>query len=76
MVNYYLRDDGVFVKVDTDKQTITNVMNLVDRKLFAHFTDPAYYKMIVDTQISVLSVSDESIYESNKSQALESLKGI
>jgi hypothetical protein len=32
--------------------------------------------MIVDTQISVLSVSDESIYESNKSQALESLKGI
>jgi hypothetical protein len=51
-------------------------MNLVDRKLFAHFTDPAYYKMIVDTQISVLSVSDESIYESNKSQALESLKGI
>ncbi len=76
MVNYYLRDDGVFVKVDTDKQTITNVMNLVDRKLFAHFTDPTYYKMIVDTQISVLSVSDESNYESNKSQALESLKGI
>jgi hypothetical protein len=76
MINYYLRDDGVFMKVDTDKQTITNVMNLADRKLFAHFTDPTYYKMIVDTQISVLSVSDESVYESNKSQALESLNSI
>jgi hypothetical protein len=76
MINYYLRDDGVFMKVDTDKQTITNVMNLADRKLFAHFTDPTYYKMIVDTQISVLSVSDESVYESNKSQAFESLNGI
>ena len=76
MINYYLRDDGVFMKVDTDKQTITNVMNLADRKLFAHFTDPTYYKMIVDTQISILSVSDESIYETNKNQALESLNGI
>lgn len=76
MINYYLRDDGVFMKVDTDKQTITNVMNLADRKLFAHFTDPTYYKMIVDTQISILSVSDQSIYETNKNQALESLNGI
>ena len=76
MINYYLRDDGVFMKVDTDKQTITNVMNLADRKLFAHFTDPTYYKMIVDTQISVLSVSDQTIYDLNKSQVITSLNGI
>jgi hypothetical protein len=51
-------------------------MNLSDKKLFAHFTDPAYYKMIVETQISGWDVSDESTYETNKSQVLVSLNVI
>jgi hypothetical protein len=76
MINYYLSIDGVFIKVDSDNQTITNVMNLDNKKMFAHFTDPAYYKMIVDTQISSWSVSEETIYNSNKSQVITSLNGI
>jgi hypothetical protein len=76
MKKYYLRNDGVYAKVDENNQTITNVMNLNDKKLFAHFTDPAYYKMIVETQISGWNVSDESTYETNKSQVIVSLNGI
>jgi hypothetical protein len=76
MIKYYLRNDGVYAKVNENNQTITNVMNLSDKKLFAHFTDPAYYKMIVETQISGWNVSDESTYETNKSQVLLSLNGI
>jgi hypothetical protein len=76
MIKYYLRNDGVYAKVDENNQTITNVMNLNDKKLLAHFTDPAYYKMIVETQISGWNVSDESTYETNKSQVIVSLNGI
>ena len=76
MIKYYLRNDGVYAKVDENNQTITNVMNLSDKKLLAHFTDPAYYKMIVETQISGWNVSDESTYETNKSQVLLSFNGI
>ena len=76
MVKYYLRNDGVYAKVDESNQTITNVMNLIDKKLLAHFTDPAYYKMIIETQISGWDVSDESTYETNKSQVLVSLNVI
>jgi hypothetical protein len=76
MINYYLSIDGVFIKVDSDKQTITNVMNLGDKKMFAHFTDPAYYKMIVDTQISSWNISDQTIYDLNRSQVITSLNGI
>ena len=76
MIKYYLRNDGVYAKVNENNQTITNVMNLIDKKLFAHFTDPAYYKMIVETQIGGWDVSDESTYETNKSQVLVSLNGI
>jgi hypothetical protein len=76
MIKYYLRNDGVYAKVDENNQTITNVMNLSDKKLFAHFTDHAYYKMIVETQISGWNVSDESTYETNKSQVIVSLNEI
>jgi hypothetical protein len=76
MIKYYLRNDGVYAKVDENNQTITNVMNLSDKKLLAYFTDSAYYKMIVETQISGWNVSDESTYETNKSQVIVSLNGI
>ena len=76
MIKYYLRNDGVYAKVDESNQTITNVMNLIDKKLLAHFTDPAYYKMIIETQISGWGVSDEITYETNKSQVIISLGGI
>ena len=76
MIKYYLRNDGVYAKVNENNQTITNVMNLSDKKLFAHFTDPAYYKMIVETQISGWGVSDETTYETNKSQVINGLSGI
>jgi hypothetical protein len=51
-------------------------MNLSDKKLLAHFTDPGYYKMIVETQISGWDVSDESAYETNREQVANSLSGI
>jgi hypothetical protein len=76
MIKYYLRNDGVYAKVDESNQTITNVMNLNDKKLLAHFTDPGYYKMIVETQITEWNVSDESTYETNKSQVIINLSGI
>jgi hypothetical protein len=76
MIKYYLRNDGVYAKVDESNQTITNVMNLSDKKLLAHFTDPGYYKMIVETQISGWDVSDESAYETNREQVANSLSGI
>jgi hypothetical protein len=76
MIKYYLRNDGVYAKVDENNQTITNVMNLSDKKLLAHFTDPAYYKMIVETQISGWEVSDESAYETNKTHVVSGLSGI
>jgi len=76
MIKYYLRNDGVYAKVDENNQTITNVMNLSDKKLLAHFTDPAYYKMIVETQISGWEVSDESAYETNKTQVVSGLSRI
>ena len=76
MIKYYLRNDGVYAKVDENNKTITNVMNLSDKKLLAHFTDPAYYKMIVETQISGWEVSDESAYETNKTQVVSGLSGI
>ena len=76
MIKYYLRNDGVYAKVNENNQTITNVMNLSDKKLFAHFTDPAYYKMIIETQISGWDDSDQTTYETNKSQVLVSLNGI
>ena len=76
MIKYYLRNDGVYAKVDENNQTITNVMNLSDKKLLAHFTDPAYYNMIVETQISGWEVSDESAYETNKTQVVSGLSGI
>jgi hypothetical protein len=76
MIKYYLRNDGVYAKVDENNQTITNVMNLSDKKLLAHFTDPGYYKMIVETQISGWEVSDESAYETNKTQVVSGLSGI
>jgi hypothetical protein len=76
MIKYYLRNDYVYTKVDESNQTITNVINLNDKKLLSHLTDPAYYKMIVETQISRWDVSDESTYETNKSQVIVSLNGI
>jgi hypothetical protein len=76
MIKYYLRNDGVYAKVDESNQTITNVMNLSDKKLFAHFTDPAYYKMIIETQISGWDDSDQTTYETNQSQVLVSLNEI
>jgi len=75
MTNYYLRPGGAYIKINTDTEVVSLVLNINTQKtLSTIFNNPEYYNSTVSASAAWETVSQE-IYEANKTEVLNYLTG-
>ncbi len=72
MINYYLRADGAYVRLNTETKEIINLVNFSTQKTIPKLNNESYYNTILE-QIPNWSVSDESTFNSNLIEVTDSL---
>lgn len=72
MISYYLRPQSVYVKIDTEKINVTNVINSSDQKLIGEFSGQDYVNQII-ADSSKWATSDESSFNTQKAEVLSFL---
>jgi hypothetical protein len=72
MIRYYLRPQSVYVKIDTEKINVTNVINSSDQKLIGEFSGQDYVNQII-ADSSKWATSDESSFNTQKDEVLSYL---
>ena len=72
MINYYVRQGVVYVKIDHTTKEIINVLNLPTQKTISRINGEDYYNNIMN-QVSSWSETDEVTFNSVKSDVLNNL---
>lgn len=72
MISYYLRPQSVYVKIDTEKINVTNVINSSDQKLIGEFSGQDYVNQII-ADSSKWATTDESSFNTQKAEVLSFL---
>ena len=72
MIRYYLRPPSVYVKIDTEKINVTNVINSSDQKLIGEFSEPNYVNQII-ADSAKWATSDELSFNTQKTEVLSYL---
>jgi len=72
MISYYLRPPSVYVKIDTEKINVTNVINSSDQKLIGEFSGQDYVNQII-ADSAKWATTDESSFNTQKAEVLSFL---
>ena len=72
MINYYLRNNETFIKVDNTSQEVTLVLNLSVQKTISKINNPSYYNNLME-MVSGWTLSNQVVFETNRSQVLAEL---
>ena len=72
MINYYLRNNETFIKVDNTSQEVTLVLNLPVQKTISKINNPSYYNNLME-MVSGWTLSNQVVFETNRSQVLAEL---
>lgn len=75
MINYYIRPDGAYVKVDTENKIITNVLDVPVQKTISQITNPEYYDRMA-LEFGKFVVSDEAAYTAAFDSVKASIPGL
>jgi len=76
MITYYLRPDGTQVKIDSDNQTVSNIVNKNDQKIIGHFIGVDYYNRISTDAVNLnWPTSSVTDFDSAKIEVLNYLTG-
>ena len=75
MTNYYLRPGGAYIKINTDTEVVSLILNIGTQKtLSTIFNNPEYYNTTVSSTATWETTSQET-YEINKTEVLNYLTG-
>lgn len=75
MINYYSRPGGAYVKIDTDTEVVSLVLNISTQKtLSSIFNNPDYYNSTVSSS-ATWDVVNQEVYDINKTEVLNYLTG-
>jgi hypothetical protein len=75
MTNYYLRPGGAYIKINTDTEVVSLILNIGTQKtLSTIFNNPEYYNTAVSSSATWETTSQET-YEINKTEVLNYLTG-
>lgn len=70
MINYFIRPGNAYVKIDTDTEIVSLVLNISTQKTISVIANnPDYYNSMVSASAS-WSVSDQSTFDTNKTEVL------
>lgn len=75
MTNYYIRPGGAYVKIETDTEVVSLVLNMPTQKtLSSIFDNSEYYNSTVSAS-AAWEVSDQTTFDTNKTEVLNYLTG-
>lgn len=75
MINYYSRPGGAYVKIDTDTEVVSLVLNISTQKtLSSIFNNLDYYNSTVSSS-ATWDVVNQEVYDINKTEVLNYLTG-
>jgi hypothetical protein len=73
MINYFIRPGGAYVKIDTNTEVVSLVLNTDTQKtLSAIINNPDYYNFTVSSSVN-WPITDQTTYETNKTIVLQDL---
>jgi len=75
MIDYYLRPDGAYLKMDTENKIITNVLAIGKHKFIGHNTDDNYVTGMM-SMIDRMVPSDEQAFNAALEEARSFLNSL
>jgi hypothetical protein len=72
MISYYIRPDGAYVKLDTEKINVINVLNSSDRKVIGELSGENYVNQII-ADSPKWTTSDELSFNTQKAAVMSYL---
>jgi len=75
MINYYVRQEVVYVRINHTTKEIINVLNLPIQKTVSRIIGDEYYNNIM-TQIGSWTETDEVTFNSKKDEVMTNLSAI
>lgn len=75
MIEYYLRPDGAYLRMDTENKIITNVLAIGEHKFIGHNTNENYVTSMM-SMIDKMVPSDEQAFNAALEEAKSFLNSI
>lgn len=73
MINYFIRPGGAYIKIDTDTETVSLVLNIPTQKtLSVIINNSDYYNSTVSASAE-WTVTDQVTYDTNRDIVLQDL---
>lgn len=75
MINYFIRPGGAYVKIETDIEAVSLVLNIPTQKTLSFISNnPDYYNATVSASTD-WPISDQTTFDTNKTEVLNYLTG-
>jgi hypothetical protein len=75
MINYFIRPGGVYVKINTDTEIVSLVLNIPTQKTLSVISNnPDYYNNTISSSAE-WTVTNQETYNVNKTEVLNYITG-
>jgi hypothetical protein len=73
MINYFIRSNGAYIKIDTTTKTVDIVLNATNQKTLSLFTDNInFYNTSVSASV-YWTTTDQTTFDNNKTIVLQAI---
>lgn len=76
MINYFIRPGGAYVRVNTDTQVVSLVLNVPTQKTLSAIMDNAEYYNNTVSASATWAVTDQATYDANKTEVSNYLNSL
>lgn len=76
MINYFIRPGGAYVKIDTDTQVVSLVLNIPTQKTLSAIMDNTEYYNNTVSASATWTVTDQVTYDANKTEVSNYLNSL
>ena len=76
MINYFIRPGGAYVRINTDTQVVSLVLNVPTQKTLSAIMDNAEYYNNTVSASATWAVTDQATYDANKTEVSNYLNSL
>lgn len=76
MINYFIRPGGAYVKINTDTQIVSLILNVPTQKTLSAIVDNAEYYNNTVSASATWTITDQATYDTNKTEVSNYLNSL
>lgn len=75
MINYFTRPGGAYVKIETDTEVVSLILNMPTQKTLSVISNNSEYYNATVSASTDWTISDQTTFDTNKTEVLNYLTG-